>query len=323
MINSVRNTVLSVLNKNNYGYISPSDFNLFAKQAQLDLFENYFYNYNYQINKENARQSGTGYADLKLGYEEVIDTFSVTNYLPTTNLVLNQVDLGNQFYLPAQAYTSDDYYLINKVLGYETTVTSGVTTAVLVNSLEDGTATFNTDGVEVGDVVFNLRNALPVFATVTQVLSSTVLLLSSDIFTVNASAYIIFKPKQNELEKVTHSKITMLKNSMLTAPNRNFPAYTQEGGNLDAFPISLNAGVQCQYIRYPFDPKWTYATVPAAAGEPLFDPTAVDYQDFEMPKSDEPSLVLRILEYAGLSIREIQIYEAATQGETRETASEK
>ena len=72
MINSVRNTVLAVLNKNNYGYLSPSDFNLFAKQAQLDLFENYFYQYNYQVMKENARQSGTGYADIKKGYAEVI-----------------------------------------------------------------------------------------------------------------------------------------------------------------------------------------------------------------------------------------------------------
>ena len=78
MINSVRNTVLAIINKNNYGYISPSDFNLFAKQAQLDLFDEYFINYNQQINEENARVSGTGYADIKLGYEEVIDTFSVT-----------------------------------------------------------------------------------------------------------------------------------------------------------------------------------------------------------------------------------------------------
>lgn len=72
MINSVRQTVLSILNKNNYGYVSPSDFNLFAKQAQLDIFEDYFYQYNYQINKENARQSGTGYADIKKGYKGAI-----------------------------------------------------------------------------------------------------------------------------------------------------------------------------------------------------------------------------------------------------------
>ena len=53
MINDIRNTVLAVLNKNNYGYISPQDFNLYAQQAQMDLFEDYFYAYNYQVNKEN------------------------------------------------------------------------------------------------------------------------------------------------------------------------------------------------------------------------------------------------------------------------------
>jgi hypothetical protein len=73
MINSVRNTVFSVLNKNNY----PQDFNLFAKQAQLEIFENYFSDYNTAINKENARISGTGYADDTKGMEESIDTFSV------------------------------------------------------------------------------------------------------------------------------------------------------------------------------------------------------------------------------------------------------
>ena len=102
MINSVRNTVLAIINKNNYGYISPSDFNLFAKQAQLDLFDEYFVNYNQQINEENARLSGTGYADIKKGYEEVIDSFSVTATLTQS--------AANVYTLPA------DYYIINKIL---------------------------------------------------------------------------------------------------------------------------------------------------------------------------------------------------------------
>ena len=64
MINSVRNTVLAILNKNNYGYISPQDFNLYAKQAQLELFDEYFAAYNSAINDENRRTSGTGYANM-------------------------------------------------------------------------------------------------------------------------------------------------------------------------------------------------------------------------------------------------------------------
>ena len=39
-----------------------------------------------QINEENARLSGTGYANIKLGYEEVIDTFSVTAFLTQKTL---------------------------------------------------------------------------------------------------------------------------------------------------------------------------------------------------------------------------------------------
>lgn len=60
LINTVRATVLSIANKNNFGYITPADFNLYAKQAQLDIFEDYFYQYNSQIVKQNARVSGSG-----------------------------------------------------------------------------------------------------------------------------------------------------------------------------------------------------------------------------------------------------------------------
>ena len=76
MINSVRNTVLAIINKNNYGYISPQDFNLYAKQAQVDMFEDYFYSYNNWINKQNSRMSGEGYADVIKGLVEVMDSFS-------------------------------------------------------------------------------------------------------------------------------------------------------------------------------------------------------------------------------------------------------
>ena len=101
MINSVRNTVLAIANKNNYGYISPQDFNLYAQQAQMDLFEDYFYQYNAWTNKENQRLSGTGYADIVKGLVEVMDSFSVTRSLAQQG--------NNLFKLPS------DYYLINKI----------------------------------------------------------------------------------------------------------------------------------------------------------------------------------------------------------------
>ena len=314
MINSVRNTVLSILNKNNYGYISPSDFNLFAKQAQLDIFEDYFYQYNYQLNKENARQSGTGYSDITKGYGEVINIFSETNFLSHNN--------KNKFFTPSQTTTSDDYYLLNKVLVYTRLLASGTNDTVVVNELRNTTGDFIASGVQVGDVVGNITTNTT--AIVTNVNSSSILTLDANIFLATGNQYVIYDDSVvNEAEKVTHSKITMLNNSLLTAPSTMFPAYTQEEPTLSLFPVSVNTigAVQCQYIRYPKDPKWTYINL--IGGEPSFDQSQPDFQDFELSISDEPTLVLKILQYAGMSIRELQAVQFGQWLENFEDQQEK
>ena len=56
MINEVRNTVMAVLNKDNNGYVTPEEFNLFARQAQLELFEEYFYDYSRSVVLRNNRR---------------------------------------------------------------------------------------------------------------------------------------------------------------------------------------------------------------------------------------------------------------------------
>ena len=45
-INTVYQRVLGILNKEQRGYVTPQEFNLFANQAQMDLFEQYFYDIN-------------------------------------------------------------------------------------------------------------------------------------------------------------------------------------------------------------------------------------------------------------------------------------
>ena len=45
-IDTVYQRVLGILNKEQRGYVTPQEFNLFANQAQLDLFEQYFYDIN-------------------------------------------------------------------------------------------------------------------------------------------------------------------------------------------------------------------------------------------------------------------------------------
>lgn len=303
MINTVRNTVLSVLNKNNYGYLSPSDFNLFAKQAQLEIFESYFYSYNNQINKENARVSGTELADIRKGLEEDIDVFSVTKGLYNSN---------NSFYfLPSPTTTGSDYYLINKVLVYESVLTEGTTTSFdpALNKLIDTSATFTTS-VSVGDIVA-IEDGGVQYLTILSVDSDTELTVSGTFFSQSGISYAVYKKgeKMNEAEKVTNSKITMLVNSNLTSPSVLLPAYTQEASLLTAYPSNVNSigRVVSQYIRYPKEPRWTYISL--LNGEPVFDATQPDYQDFELPLDDEVNLIVKILQYAGISIRESDVYQ--------------
>jgi hypothetical protein len=43
---------------------------------------------------------------------------------------------------------------------------------------------------------------------------------------------------------------------------------------------------------------------------PLFNPAQPDYQDFELPVSEGPLLVVKILQYSGISIREDAVVQA-------------
>ena len=139
MINSVRNTVIAILNKNNYGYISPSDFNLYAQQAQLELFMKYFSDYNSIVNKENARMSGTDYADFGKSYSEQMEEFIVTNLLTNTSVTST---LSNVYYLPSLVTTGDEDYMISKILCYSKILASGVNTSVVALQLVDSSANF-------------------------------------------------------------------------------------------------------------------------------------------------------------------------------------
>jgi hypothetical protein len=101
----------------------------------------------------------------------------------------------------------------------------------------------------------------------------------------------------------------MLNSSLLTSPSTTFPAYVQEASELTVFPNTFSNvnDIQAQFIRYPLDPKWTYVTL--YGGEPLFDQTQADYQDFELPIDDSNNLVAKILQYAGISIREADVFQ--------------
>lgn len=298
MINEVRNTVLSIINKNNYGYISPSDFNLFSSQAQMELYEEMFSSYNKIVTMENTRVSGTDYADLKRTYEEAMEIFNVTN--PLTNFA------GSVFFLPSLSTTGDAYYMMVKVICYPTVLDSGANTSVAAFQLVDSGATFLSAGIVPGDVVVNTTTYDT--ANVVLVSSNTVLTLDKNIFTTTPANFVVLKASAAvEAEKITHSKSTLLNTSLLTSPSVLFPAYTQQAEVMTITPVTYKVPGQviANYFRYPKEPKWTYISL--ANGEPVFDQSQPDYQDFELPEDYQYKLITKILEYAGISIRETEV----------------
>jgi hypothetical protein len=297
MINEVRNSVLSVLNKNNYGYISPSDFNLYATNAQMEIYEEYYSSYNKTINAENSRASGTDYADIESPIAETLETFLMTNYLSHIG--------GNIFNMPTLTTVGNDSYYILKILCHTKLLATGTNTATTAFTLTDSAATFLADGISVGDIVTNSTTGL--VATVVSITSTTVLVLSSSIFLVSSQPYTIYSSASKEADKVSVGKITMLSASPLTSPSEFYPSYTLEGQYIKIYPSTIEdkGQVEAVYFRYPKPPKWTYVTL--SGGEPSFDQSQSDYQDFELPTEDGYKLVTKILEYCGIQIREMEV----------------
>lgn len=71
-VDTVYQTVLAILNKENRGYMTPQEFNLLANQAQNEIFEQYFYDLN-QFSRLPGNE--TRYADMIDIIEEKISIF--------------------------------------------------------------------------------------------------------------------------------------------------------------------------------------------------------------------------------------------------------
>ena len=71
-VNTVYQTVLLILNKEQRGYMTPQEFNNISNQVQLEIFEKYFEDLNQQI---RVPQADTDYSDRVTNLDEKISIF--------------------------------------------------------------------------------------------------------------------------------------------------------------------------------------------------------------------------------------------------------
>ena len=102
-INTVYQKVLAIANKEKRGYITPQEFNLFADQAQKEIFEQYFYDLN-QFKRIPGNTSE--YSDMVDYLEDKISLFID---------VERSVVPINEFGLIDLTHSIDDLYRLNRV----------------------------------------------------------------------------------------------------------------------------------------------------------------------------------------------------------------
>jgi len=80
----------------------------------------------------------------------------------------------------------------------------------------------------------------------------------------------------------------------------------------------ITVGVSCNYIKRPVAAVWGFTVVNGVA---LYNVAAST--DFPLHASEETELVIKILEFASLSVRDMNLYQVSNQMEGQNTQQEK
>ena len=121
-VNIVYKTVLYILNKEKRGYITPDEFNTLGTQVQREIFEAYFEELNQQL---RIPQNDSEYANRVANLEEKIDIFNTSNLctyvnphftLPTDVHRIGSIKLDGSSVIPSiaiQKVNRAEYTLLN------------------------------------------------------------------------------------------------------------------------------------------------------------------------------------------------------------------
>ena len=108
------------------------------------------------------------------------------------------------------------------------------------------------------------------------------------------------------VDEVERNAIAIMARSEV-APTELYPVYEWFGSTLKVYPTTITS-VNFRYIRKPLNPKWTYTIV---ANKEMYDPSNASFQDFELDSSEFYNIILRMLTYFGINLREPEVVKIA------------
>ena len=115
-------------------------------------------------------------------------------------------------------------------------------------------------------------------------------------------------------EELDKSEYTYVNSSKLTAPTKTYPVYYRGHEGFKISPISLiGESITLDYIKMPLDPYWGYSTTSSTG----YSYEANTSRDFELHQSDEIDLVIKILGYVGIIIKDPTVIQVASGEENK------
>jgi hypothetical protein len=301
-VDTVYQRVLAILNKEQRGYVTPQEFNLFANQAQMDLFEQYFYDIN-QFGRMHGND--TEFSDMLNILNEKIDIFEVTAAMTYAganwSAPADLYRIGTLIYndIEVERINKNEFLYINASPLLKPTDTrpifvSGTTGYKVYGSLIVRASNSTLNGAITASSTIVIAAANPSISK-GNIITGTGIVGAVTVTSINADGITI-----------TISSAQTLANSVVLTFTT--PAPTQ----------LISAGVTCNYIKRPATVVWGSNTV---NGEAQYNSTLS--VNFPLHESEETELVMKILELASISTRELQVYQIAAQEEARNTQQEK
>jgi hypothetical protein len=300
-VNTVYQTVLLILNKEQRGYMTPVEFNKIGTQVQLEIFERYFEDLNQQI---RIPQTDTDYADRVVNLDEKISIFKTIG---------NTTYANGAFSLPAESGSSQATFTTVTILNQQAYTISTIT----ANQLASGTTIVYLDGIastaySINGTTLTLNSApaagIDIFVVTTQ----------DDFYRLGTVIYSAGALPTQELERVDRGDLYHLLSSKLTAPTTTYPVYVYERQKLFVYPQTIQSGIEATYIRKPIDPVWNFTL---SGNAYVYNPdTSIN---FELHDAEQTEIVLKVLLYAGVVVKDPTIIQVAAQQVVQEQQNQK
>ena len=317
-VNTVYQTVLLILNKEQRGYMTPLEFNKTGAQAQLEIFETYFDSLNQQI---RVPQTNADYSSRLVSLDEKISIFK--EFGNATSISATSV-----FNLPQQFSGATN--TIGAVTDPAQTANADLTYAILPDNattnakIDNGVVEVFQSGVLLSDTSYTISGRVITFNA--QPLTGDTLLVNIYPKQFHKLGQVLHTPQvgpgngvARELQRVGRDELYHLLSSDLTAPSVNNIIYLFENNQITVYPTTIISDIEVAFIRKPLPPIWNFTV--GGANQYLYSPSTSF--NFEIDSTEQTELILKILLYAGVVVKSPEIIQVAAQQVAQENANQK